>query len=240
MAETLELDPKTSALLVMDYQTLIVDNFAAEKDALLDSTERLLTAARDAKMLVVYIVVGFRAGYPEVNPNNAIFAPIRDSGRFAEASLGSEIHLRVAPRPHEPVVTKHRVGAFLGTDLDMILRANGITTLVLAGIATSGVVLSTLRYAADADYRLVVAQDCCSDRDEEVHRVLMEKVFVRQANVVQSDAVIAVLQTWLDHVQPRKLGGAGDAVPETHRKSHIARPQRIAAAAVLARGGREL
>jgi nicotinamidase-related amidase len=194
MAETLRLDPKTSALLVMDYQTLIVENFAAEKDALLDRTERLLKAARDAKMLVVYIVVGFRAGYPEVSPNNAIFAPVRDSGRFAAGSAGAEIHLRVAPLPHEPVVTKHRVGAFLGTDLDMILRANGITTLALAGIATSGVVLSTLRHAADADYRVVVVQDCCSDRDEDVHRVLMDKVFVRQAAVVQSDTVVAALR----------------------------------------------
>lgn len=74
---------------------------------------------------------------------------------------------------------KHRMGAFSSTDLDMILRANGIQTLVLSGIATSGVVLSTLRYAAD--YRLVVVKDCCSDCDEEVHRVLLDKVFPRQA-----------------------------------------------------------
>lgn len=75
----------------------------------------------------------------------------------------------------------------------MILRANDIETLVMFGIATSGVVLSTLRHAADADYRLVVLKDCCSDRDAEVHRVLVEKVFPRQAKVITAAEFIAAL-----------------------------------------------
>ena len=85
------------------------------------------------------------------------------------------------------------MSAFAGTDLDMILRANGIETLVLAGIATSGVVLSTVRHAADADYRLVVVGDCCADRDPEVHRVLVEKVFARQTTVTTAEAVVGAL-----------------------------------------------
>jgi|GEM_PF-6092064 len=63
----------------------------------------------------------------------------------------------------ESVITKHRVNAFAGTDLDMILRANEIYTLKLLGIATSEVVLSTLLHARDADYRLFVLKDCCTD-----------------------------------------------------------------------------
>ena len=92
-------------------------------------------------------------------------------------------HHALAPLAEEIVVTKHRVSAFAGTDLDLILRANGVETLILTGIITSGVVLSTLRHAADADYRLLVVGDCCSDRDEETHRVLLEKVFPWQATV---------------------------------------------------------
>jgi len=99
----------------------------------------------------------------------------------------------VEPKPGDVVVTKHRVSAFAGTDLDMILRAGGISTMVLAGLATSGVVLSTVRHGADSDYRLVVVEDCCGDRDPEVHRVLMEKVFPRQATVVKSADVVAAL-----------------------------------------------
>jgi nicotinamidase-related amidase len=81
------------------------------------------------------------------------------------------------------VVTKRRVSAFAGSDLDVVLRAQSIGHLVLAGIATSGVVLSTLRQAADLDYQLTVLADGCLDADPEVHRVLLEKVFPRQAEV---------------------------------------------------------
>jgi nicotinamidase-related amidase len=82
------------------------------------------------------------------------------------------------------VVSKRRVSAFAGSDLDMVLRAGGLHSLVLAGIATSGVVLSTLRQAADLDYRLTVLADGCLDADPGVHQVLLEKVFPRQAEVV--------------------------------------------------------
>jgi len=65
----------------------------------------------------------------------------------------------------------------------VVLRSLRARTLVLAGIATSGVVLSTLRQAADLDYRLVVLSDGCADADPQVHQVLTEKVFPRQAEV---------------------------------------------------------
>jgi nicotinamidase-related amidase len=189
-------DPKTAALLVMDFQNAAFDMVVTEKkeqDALLARTAKLVDAARKARVRVVYVVVGFRAGYPEVSPRNQGFAPIRESGRCVEGSADVEVHAALAPKPDEVVVTKHRVSAFAGTDLDVILRANGIDLLVLAGIATSGVVLSTVRHAADADYRLVVVADCCADRDAEVHRVLVEKVFPMQVTVVEAEKVIGSL-----------------------------------------------
>ena len=144
-------------------------------------------------MTVIYVAVGFRAGHPEISPRNMIFSAIRQTGIFGPGAPGVEIHPAVAPLERDIVVVKHRVGAFLGTDLEMVLRAGGIDTLVMAGIATSGVVLSTLRHAADADFRIVVAADCCSDRDAEVHRVLLEKVFPRQAQVASADEVLQAL-----------------------------------------------
>jgi len=193
MTDKLSIDGKTTALLVMDFQTLIVDGHATDKQALLDRMTRLLEAARGARMMVIYVVVGFRMGFPEVSANNMSFRGIRETGRFAHDDAGTGVHPALAPRLAEPVVTKHRVSAFAGTDLDMILRANGIETLLLTGIATSGVILSTLRHAADADYRLFVVGDGCSDGDAEVHRVLIEKVFPRQATVVSADEIIGAL-----------------------------------------------
>jgi nicotinamidase-related amidase len=95
----------------------------------------------------------------------------------------TEIHPAIAPEPGEIVVVKKRVSAFSGSDLELVLGARKITALVLAGIATSGVVLSTLREAADRDYRLLVLTDACADSDPEIHRVLTEKVFPRQAEI---------------------------------------------------------
>jgi nicotinamidase-related amidase len=194
MDAPLHIDPRRTAVLCMDFQPLIVANFGGDgRETLLERTAALLEAARRGGMMVGYVKVGFRPGYPEVSANNPSFSAFRESGRFAADAPGTEIHPRVAPRDDDIVVIKHRVGAFHGTDLDMILRANGVDTLVLAGIATSGVVLSTVRHAADADYRLVVAADCCADGDAEVHRVLTEKVFPRQARVVTGEAVVAAL-----------------------------------------------
>jgi nicotinamidase-related amidase len=191
---TLAIHPKTSALLVMDFQTSIVEGFSVDKDALLTRTASVIEAARRASMHVIYVVVSFRPGYPEVSRRNKSFSVLRESGRFVEGSPGTEVHPLLAPAAGDLVVTKHRVSALAGADLEMLLRAHGIETLVLAGIATSGVVLSTVRQAADADYGLVVLSDCCSDRDLEVHRVLVEKVFPRQATVTTAEAVIAALR----------------------------------------------
>ena len=91
------------------------------------------------------------------------------------------------------MVRKKRVSAFSTTDRDARLRERGIDTLVLGGISTSGVVLSTVRDAADRDYRIVLLEDLCVDQDEEVHRVLFGKVFPRQAEVITSDRLAELL-----------------------------------------------
>ena len=167
-----------SALLVMDVQDGVVDQFGSPE--LLERLATAVDAARAGGVRVIYVVVGFRPGYPEVSPRNKTFSALAGSGRLLEA----RVHESVAPRENEPVVRKKRVSAFTGSDLEVILRAGQISSLVLSGIATSGVVLSTLRQAADLDYELTVLSDACADRDHEVHRVLTEKVFPRQAAVM--------------------------------------------------------
>jgi nicotinamidase-related amidase len=90
-------------------------------------------------------------------------------------------------------VGKHRVNALYATGLDLALRANDIRDLVILGYATSGVILSTVRYAADLDYNLYVVEDCCSDSDVDVHDFLINRILPRQADIVQSDDVIQAL-----------------------------------------------
>jgi nicotinamidase-related amidase len=185
-------DRKHTAVLVMDLQADIVAMLGPDAAALVERIAPLLDAARAAGVPVIYVVLGFRPGYPEVSPNNATFSAIRGTSRFL-AAPGTDIPAPIAPKDGDVVVVKHRVSAFHGTDLDVILRAKGIDTLLLTGIATSGIVLSTVCHAADADYKLAIASDCVADRDAEVHRVLLDKVFARRAAVLTAAEAIAAL-----------------------------------------------
>lgn len=106
---------------------------------------------------------------------------------MVESDGSTAIHPAVAPQAGDVVVTKRRVGAFSGSDLEIVLRSQDVKSLVLTGIATSGVVLSTLRAAADMDFQITVLSDCCADGDAVVHDVLMSRVFPRQAEVLTLD-----------------------------------------------------
>ncbi|WP_033344621.1 cysteine hydrolase family protein [Catenuloplanes japonicus] len=170
----------TTALLVMDVQNSVVARYP--DPGYLPRLRTAVDAARAAGVRVIYPSVGFRPGAPEVDPGNRMFG--RLAGLTLPASDATEIHADVTPADGDIVVTKRRVSAFAGSDLDMVLRAQGIRQLVLTGIATSGVVLSTLRQAADLDYTLTVLADACLDSDPEVHRVLTEKIFPMQADVL--------------------------------------------------------
>ena len=191
---TLSIARQTTAVLMMDFQEGILQGHAPDRDVLLPRAQALLAAARAAGLLVIHVVVGFRPGHPEVSTRNPAFSAIAKAGRFAAGDALANIVADLVPQSDEPVVIKHRVGAFTSTDLDMLLRARGINTLVLAGVATSGVVLSTLRVAADTDYNIVVARDVCSDSDAQVHEVLMDKVFPRQATVTDAQSIIAAIK----------------------------------------------
>jgi nicotinamidase-related amidase len=193
MMEQNNKDKKT-ALLVMDVQDATV-KMLPDKSTFIQSVSLAIQTARSRNIAVFYVVVGFRKGYPEVSPNNKSFSAIRqDDSRNFDTEEGARVYASVAPRAGDMIITKKRVSAFTGSDLEVLLRSFGITHLVLTGIATSGVVLSTLREAADKDYSITVLSDCCADRDEEVHRVLTTKVFTRQAEVMEA-AEWAVSQT---------------------------------------------
>ena len=171
-----------TALLIMDVQQEIVERFARD-DGYLDRLALAIAAARSGGIPVTYVSVAFRPGYPEVSEHNKTFAAIAGTGRFTDGDPGMQIPAVIAPASGEVTVTKRRVSAFTGSDLEVLLRARGTSHLVLAGIATSGVVLSTLRQAADLDYQLTVLADGCLDADPDVHQTLLGKVFPRQAEV---------------------------------------------------------
>jgi nicotinamidase-related amidase len=180
---TVDIDPARTALLVMDYQNGIMGRVSDGEDLLVAARETI-ELARGAGAHIGYVRVGFADGeVPTGTMGSRIDAEAARTTFHADAPA-TQVHSGVAPQDGDIVVRKTRVGPFLTTDLDEQLRARGVDTLLLAGISTSGVVLSTVRDAHDRDYRLIVISDLCADPEPGVHDFLVERIFPRQAEVI--------------------------------------------------------
>lgn len=178
------IDPHHAMLLVMDYQPAILDNVPGATELLL-RLAGAIAAARSSGVRIGYVRLGFDdADYEAMPDANKGFTGVAASRRMHHEAPETAIHDAVAPEPGDLIVRKTRVGAFSTTDLDLQLRERKIDTLILAGITTSGVVLTTVREAADRDYRLYVLADASFDRDQDVHALLTQKVFPRQTHVI--------------------------------------------------------
>jgi nicotinamidase-related amidase len=179
------IDPSRAALLVMDYQVGVI-GMVGDADQLVDRVKETIALVRNRGGAVGYVRVAFTdADFEGVPSTSLMAARVAQAGdAFHADSPTTAIDERISPEPHDIVVRKTRVGAFLTTDLDQQLRHRGIDTVVLAGISTSGVILSTVREASDRDYRIVVLSDVCADRDPEVHEFLTTRIFPSQASVI--------------------------------------------------------
>jgi nicotinamidase-related amidase len=189
---TFAIDPAHTAVLSMDCQTGIVSRYLKDEQDFLGRVASVLHHARSRGIRVIHVRVGFRPGLPEVSSRHPLFGAIKSSAEHQKLFQGQlgEIPPAIAPTEEEVVVTKHRVSAFTGTDLAMILRANEVDTLVMFGIATGGVVLSTLLAAVDTDFRLAVIKDCCADRDPDLHDCLVNRFFPTRGTVLSAQEFV--------------------------------------------------
>jgi nicotinamidase-related amidase len=177
------IDPQQTALLVMDYQAGILERLKDSK-ALLSRAKDAIDLVRRRGGQIGYVRVAFEDPDYESIPSTSPMAQAAASRAYHADSPATAIHEDIAPQAGDILVRKTRVGAFSTTDLHAQLRDRGITTLILAGISTSGVVLSTVRDAADRDYRVLVLSDASADPAPGVHEFLTQKIFPRQAQVI--------------------------------------------------------
>jgi nicotinamidase-related amidase len=193
MSTPATVDPTRTALLLMDFQPAILNNFG-DAAQIVDRTATAIRYARAAGVKLVYIRVAYTAQDCAAIPShNKFFAGLVGGGLPTENSPDASIHPDLAPMSEDIVVTKTRFGAFSTTNLATLLNPRNIDNLILAGLSTSGVVLSTLRDAADRDYRVLVLSDCCADSHPEVHRILIEQIFPRQADLIDTGNLQAIL-----------------------------------------------
>lgn len=181
--------PAQTALLIMHYQTDIMALFPDVAPVLLANTRKLCDAARARGVSVYFAKIHFSPGYPEVSPLNKNGQGIRQLGRFVDDRISPELE----PQASEPVIVAHRANVFFGTDLQVRLSAQGIDTLIMAGIASTGVVLSSLAYASDADFRLFTVKDCCYDPDRIVHDHLFSTAFESRSTVLSLPQALALM-----------------------------------------------
>lgn len=164
----LNLDRAKTALLCLDMHNVIVQRVPDDRRVKVVATvRRVLDGARQAGVQVVYVTVARRREF--MSPRNKFTGAtgfVTDPAQLAEAM---KIVEAVAPLEHEPIVRKPRISAFYGTELHSILASRDMNTIVLTGVATNFVVESTARYAADADYRVIVLEDCCAAFSPEEH-----------------------------------------------------------------------
>lgn len=199
----LELDKGQTALLVMDLENDLVHEEGAFKDFgfaqmvkdndVLGKTNTLLAASRRARVKVIYVSVKFRPGHPEASRSSGLFQAVVSANALVEGTWGAEIHQAVAPQEGEPVVTKRAVSAFAGSDLEKLLHASGITTLMLSGVATNFVVEGTARDASDRGYNVIVVGDCCASMSQEAHESALTTALPFLATITTLDEVTAAL-----------------------------------------------
>lgn len=194
------LDSKKTALIVLDIQPTIISMIPGS-EAVIPRVVKLVEAARAHKIQVIWVTVGLdEKEWSEISPNNKAFSgikahmgealpdPLKKGG--AGASLVPELSIAEG----DVHLVKNRFGPFSSTDLHDQLTKRGIDTIVVAGVKTSGCVLSTVRYAADHDFKIVVASDCVKDRDQAIDDVLIGQVLPEQAHVASSDEVVSLFK----------------------------------------------
>ncbi len=188
MAE-LRLDPKKTALVLIDLQNAIVGMnpvpYTAEQ--VVENSRKLAEAFRAHGAPVVYVRVDLNdfMNLPVDQPHNLGDKPL--------PAAASEIAPSAAFQPGDILVTKRHWGAFAGTDLEQQLRTRGVDTVVLTGISTNIGVESTARQGTGLGFAFVLVEDACSSQNAEHHRFAFENIFPRLTRVRTTDEVLASL-----------------------------------------------
>ena len=185
-----------TALLVMDYQNYIASAIGLSSDdwsALVTRAESVVSAARAANVRVIYVKVELRHDKVEIAVRNKAFSRYKGANPVPEGSEAASIIPQLSPQPNDAIVVKRRVSAFFGTELEVLLSAMCVSSVIMFGVSTGGVILSTVRHGADRDLVMTVVEDCCYDRRADVHRVLLDHVLSHQAHVMSATETIAMI-----------------------------------------------
>ena len=202
----IEIDVKKTALLSMDFQNDIIHpdaplaqaaGFAkmVQETGILPRSAKLLDAARKAGMKVIHIVVEFGPDAAPMPSRGAFFRMLGAGGpTLVPGTWGAQIHDEVAPKPGDEVVKKYMISAFVGSNLDEVLKKNGITDIAMIGVATTFVVEGTTWSAVDKGYNCIVIEDCVCAGSKEAHDAAIQTSLTYLTDLCKADEFIAAIQ----------------------------------------------
>ncbi len=206
MARTLteKVDPRQAALVIVDVQNDFCHPRGAAgkrgKDLsqvppMVGHLSHLLDHARRVGLPVIFIRTQHGPWTDSETWLGRNKTPVEERVlTCVEGTWGCDFY-EVAPQEGERVVVKHRYSAMIGTDLDLILRARGVRTLLMAGIATNVCVESTTRDAYQMDYEIVFLSDCCAAYSADEHQGTLHNMARHFGDVVSEEAVVAAWAT---------------------------------------------
>jgi biuret amidohydrolase len=203
------IDPVRTALIAVHLQNDIVGAQGAfapffraeiERTRVLDTAASVLGSARQAGVKVIYTRVAFRPGHTDLVPNSPLLGMVAQNNCLVDGTPGADLAVETAPQSGDVVVTHTRVTGFQASELDVVLRAAGIDTLVFLGVATNVSVEGTARTASDLGYRTVVLSDACSAGSETAHQASLESLGLL-AEVVSSADFLAALNVRPVHAE---------------------------------------
>lgn len=203
----LTLPKGQTALLIMDCQNDIVHEkgkFGGDltggampnkikQQGLLETINTLAVAARAAQVPVIHVRHAYRPDYADLPKNARLFETMGQMQALQDGTWGADIHDTLKPEASDIVIVKTRVSAFYASPLEAILQSQGLTHLILTGVATDGVVEGTARDGLDRGYFITIPEDCCVGTTEEAHQVIIGGILTAFANVCQSTQVMQAL-----------------------------------------------
>lgn len=182
-----------SALLVIDMQEGIARNMN-NIDYVIGENIHEISIARNHNIPVVFVITSFESNFLDISSNNKFFPMIKDSGvPMTKGEYGTKVLKELNPYFNEPIISKNRISAFAGNKLYVLLRSMEINHLILAGVATSGTVLSTALESADKDYITTVLSDATEDPIPNNHQFLIKQILPTSSN-------IKTIQEWQNNI----------------------------------------
>lgn len=182
---SMTINPARCAVIAMDFQPNIMGTLPNPAPSLAKASEAI-ASARAAGAIVGSVRVAFTAEeLREFPAHSAMGNRMRTfADKVMEEAPTTQVSADLGLGPDDIAVRKIRVGPFGTTDLAEQLKTKGVDTLVLAGIHTSGCVLTAVREAHDLDFRVIVLADASDDPDPAVHTFLTEVIFPKQSEVM--------------------------------------------------------